>query len=54
MTPQTIQVLRNVQADLARIAAETTPDHAPDSFELNTLARRIEAQLDMIEEGVAE
>lgn len=50
----TAEALRRIEADLAHIAAETTPDHAPDSFELNTLARRIGAQAEMIEQGLVE
>jgi hypothetical protein len=51
---QFIRTVRNVHADLARIAAETTPDHVPDSFELSTLARRIEAGLEMLDKGITE
>ncbi len=46
--------LRRIEADLARVAAETTPDHAPDAFDLSTLARRIGAQAEMIEKGIAQ
>lgn len=46
--------LRKIEADLARVAADTRPDHAPDAFELSILSRRIGAQAEMLEKGIAQ
>lgn len=54
MNREVTERLRRIEAHLARVAADTSPDHAPDAFELSVIARRIGAQAEMLERGIAQ
>ena len=50
----TSQALEKIAAELEAVAAELRAGHAVDAYNLKYQARRIIAQAEMIEEGIAE
>lgn len=46
--------LRKIEAELAELAANTDAEHPVDPFELKLIARKVGAQAEMLEQGIAE
>lgn len=50
----TAKALRKIQTELEQLAASATDEHPADPHQLRVIVRKIEAQAEMIEAGVAE
>jgi hypothetical protein len=44
--------LRKIEQDLAKLAAEATAENPIDPFAIAVIARKVEAQAEMLEEGL--
>lgn len=49
----TARALRKIQAELEQIAASATDEHPVDPHALRVIARKVEAQAEIVEGGLA-